>query len=271
LESHLTRLSSYLDGVSVGLNQIILSSVHIDGSTAATVSPSSSPSPGAAISSPIGSAPIVKLPNLYDQPLRKCILTAAIGPYAEMHQVVTLPRLDAYADAHGYHLRPRTVSYPGRPPAWIKVEMLRDYLYTYDLLVWIDADVLIVRPDYDVGEVLTRTFGFQALAVEDRQINTGVWIVRGGDPMAAEFLAAVDEQEDLYEHPNWEQAAVKRLLGYTDRSPGELNPDWLRGTVLLPPEINDLTRRRPAAVMHHHAGFGRPEGQRLAELQRDAE
>jgi hypothetical protein len=45
----------------------------------------------------------------------------------------------------------------------------------------------------------------------------GVWALRAGQP-AQDFLAAVWEQDEFINHP-WEQAAVRRLTGWSNEPP----------------------------------------------------
>ena len=56
---------------------------------------------------------------------------------------VPRPTFAAYAERHGYELITSTEALR-RPPAWAKVPMLREAARSYELVLWIDADAVIV-------------------------------------------------------------------------------------------------------------------------------
>jgi hypothetical protein len=139
-----------------------------------------------------------------------------------MHELA-LPSFDAFARSWGYQVR--AVDLPGdghgadpgaQAAKWAKVQLLREALQDADLVLWLDADVLVLRTDEDVASHL-RPGDCQALALEqvpaEHRVNpnTGVWLLRG--PEARELL---DEVDRLGPQPGpWsDQGAVLAALGW---------------------------------------------------------
>jgi hypothetical protein len=171
--------------------------------------------------------------------------TGALAPVLDL----SLPRMQSFADRHGYDVVVGAGDSDGRPPAWGKITLLRRLLDTYDAVLWIDADVLIVDELEDVPAL--RPGAFQGL-VEQRKretvANTGVWSMRSCDESRS-FLEAVWERSDRIDHPWWEQAAVLDLLGYADVPNTKADPPttrhqtrtpWYDATQFLPAEWNCL-------------------------------
>src|SRR5580704_4519400 len=114
------------DGDDTGLNLTMCWYESIAGSTPPDLPPGWSFSHIPATSLPTTSQPTVKLRSLYDQPLRKAILTSAVGEAMTEIAAETRPALKDYAQEHGYHFIACDRPIP-RPPAWMKVTMLRQY------------------------------------------------------------------------------------------------------------------------------------------------
>lgn len=181
-------------------------------------------------------------------------MVTAAGP--AMHRVLhelALPTFHRYARRWGWTVRAVDLpadgsgADPGAQAAkWAKVALLREALTDHDVVLWLDADTLVVRDDEDIT-VHLRPDAFQALAVEqvpaEHRVNpnTGVWLLRG--PRAAAFL---DEVARVGRQPGpWaDQGAVLAALGwdrgdgsYRWAGPGAGSP-WLTGTSWLPPGWN---------------------------------
>lgn len=200
---------------------------------------------------------------------RKLIFTVAdeaMDPFTEY----TVAALDRFAGRHGWEVNICPPVDDDRPASWSRVTYLRRWLHDFDLLFYLDADALLLDTAPDPTDLFQRSTAFQALAAEDLSVCTGVWLVRGGDPRAASFLAAVDAQRDLYDDRIHEQAAVRRLLGYSDRQPGLLVLEHLLGTAILDPAWNDWQLGNPAAVVKHFSGYGRTREQRIEAIHEHA-
>jgi hypothetical protein len=102
-----------------------------------------------------------------------------------------------------------------RQAKWRKIALLESLLPDYDLVVWLDADVMIKRFDRDIAKDVPKGC-FQAFVLEHYahrfNPNTGVWAMRN-DEMSYRFLRRVREVDSL-DH-NWaDQAAVCVALGW---------------------------------------------------------
>ncbi|MEO8328943.1 MAG: hypothetical protein ABI586_02955 [Candidatus Nanopelagicales bacterium] len=183
----------------------------------------------------------------------KLILTAA-GPSMQpvLHDL-SLPTFERFAKRWGYDVRAVKLETDGsaadpraQAAKWSKIGLLREALAHYELVLWLDADVLLLRDDEDVAMHLGPS-DIHALALEhvptEHRINpnTGVWLLRGPDG-----IALLDAIESVGQQPGpWsDQGAVLAALGW-DRGddryrwarPGPGN-EWLAATSWLPPGWN---------------------------------
>ena len=194
---------------------------------------------------------------------RRALVTAAGPRMQQVLEEVSLPTFEWYGARWGYEVLPTWLPGDGygsdsgaQDAKWQKIRLLREALTEFELVVWVDADVLIQRDDDDIASHLHPDH-FQAMALEqvpaEHRINpnTGVWLLRSG-PAALAFLAEV-ELRGPQPGPWADQGAVLAALGW-DR--GDENYRWsrpgpgsefLRGTSWLPPSWNQpyLGRREP--------------------------
>jgi galactosyl transferase GMA12/MNN10 family len=195
---------------------------------------------------------------------RKVICSIASGPFVPLSEI-SRPGLEAYAERHGWELViSKKDGAQGRPPSWAKVPLVADLLGRYELVLWLDADAVIVDGSYDLASELR--FGRQLYLVEHKHpptgevtANAGVFMLRAGR-WAEAFLAAVWAQADLSEHRWWDNAAVMRLLGYrTDPQPAgrERKTRWLTRVRFLDVAWNSVPHwhASPAPRIVHFAGL----------------
>ena len=135
-----------------------------------------------------------------------------------------LPSFRRWADRWGWRVDATDLPTDGsgadrgaQQAKWAKIGLLRAALQHSSYVLWVDADVLLLRDDEDVVQHL-QPGTFQALALEqvphESRINpnTGVWLLRSC-PSAFAFLDAVEE---LGPQPGpWsDQGAVLAALGW---------------------------------------------------------
>jgi hypothetical protein len=203
----------------------------------------------------------------------KVLCTLAHGRHAELFDV-TGPALKRYADAHGYEL---VVAHDrvtrGRPAPWDKVVVLHSLVARHDLVVWIDADALVLAGAPDIAAALTP--GRFLHLVEHRTAsgrvpNTGVVVLRGGR-RSRRFLEHVWSQRRFVHDRWWENAAVNHVLGYRHvRGVRPIAPSrWRRRVGFLDHAWNSI-RDDPARVPHIVHFPGIPLDERLHALQRFA-
>lgn len=199
----------------------------------------------------------------------KVLATIGTGPLAPV-LALSGPTMRAYAERHGYDFIEGDGEAQGRPPAWAKVLLLRRLLDTYETVLWVDADAIILDPSRDIADELVEG-DYQALVCHrlpsdwrgyfgnpgDEMPNSGVWLLRG--QRGRDFLDAVWERDEFVDHQWWENAAVITLLGY-GLGPCRHVEDtvWTEGTRWVDDEWNShtmFTGLAPARI-RHYAGVG---------------
>ena len=192
--------------------------------------------------------------------MKKAIVSIGSGPQSRLLSLAARS-FRPYASRHGYELLLRTETVDrSRPAPWSKIALLRELASEYDLLLWLDADLVIVDRSLDIASEL-QDGRFLYLAEhetrEGRMPNSGVMLLRGGAPTIA-FLDEVYAQTDLVEHRWWENAAICRLLGYTldPIGPGTPTPLLVEHTKLISSRWNSI-RDAPAAYpyIRHYPGY----------------
>lgn len=183
-------------------------------------------------------------------------MSVGIGPQARLLRLAR-STFAPFARRHGYDLHLHDQPLDGtRPAPWSKVVALERLQDDYDLLLWLDADLMIVDGRDDIaGELEEGRFLYLVEhSTEDwRMPNSGVMLLRTGDE-CSRFLSELWAQEDLIEHTWWENAAICRMLGY------ELDPPrpaeetaWLARTKFISGRWNSIpdARSRRARVRHY--------------------
>lgn len=165
----------------------------------------------------------------------------------------TMPLMRQYADRHGMQKYCACLN-GGRPPSWMKIPYLIEGLDHFDRVLWMDADVVVVKHDENILDAVPEGAA-QALVEHDTDRgpvpNCGVWVVTKA---MRPFLLAAWEGERFVHHCWWEQAAIVTQMGYDVTEDADGLPlctrvfatDLLRQTAFLPPRWN-----------HHHADAGR--------------
>lgn len=186
----------------------------------------------------------------------KALVTVASGPMGSILDVSgrTFRR---YAERHGYEFIVGTGDAQGRPPAWAKVPLLRRLLDTYDTVLWIDADAVILNGETDIAAEL-QPGDYQGFAPTDGEPNTGVWLLRGD--RAKQFLDAVWAETAFIDHCCWEQAAAMHLLGYpVPPVPPLAETSWNDGTRRISNEWNAMHGTNGARPrIRHYPGQNNP-------------
>ena len=183
--------------------------------------------------------------------VRKALATIGTGA---MRPVLdqSLHTFRRFGERHGYDVVVGgEEAIEDRAPAWNKVLLLRSLLESYDYVLWIDADAIILDDSIDPVSLLGDGH-YQALVRyrwnEEECACTGVWLLRNVEKAIA-FLDAVWNGGEGYLrlHP-WEQAAAMRLLGYSvDPDRFVAATEWTNGTLWLANEWDTI----PAFTLKH--------------------
>jgi hypothetical protein len=168
--------------------------------------------------------------------------------------------IEPYAQRYGYDVELHTELVDhSRPAPWSKILIMRALVERYDLVVWLDADLVIVDQGVDLAtELENERFLYLVEHRHEgwRMPNTGVMLLRGGAE-SARFLDAAWSLTRYVEHRWWENAAVCELLGYGLDPPRPVrDTPLLAGTKFISPRWNsiiDAPARR--ARIRHFPGY----------------
>jgi hypothetical protein len=177
-----------------------------------------------------------------------------------------------YAARHGYELHLHTEPVDrSRPVPWSKIPIMRDLLTRHEIVVWLDADLMILDGRRDIAGDLPadRLMAMvEHQTKEGRMPNSGVWVLRGGDDAVA-LMDEIWAQDDLIDHRWWENAAICRLLGYRLDPVGPESPTVLTArTAWLDGRWNAIAGApAPRPRIRHYPGYA--VRTRLAFMSRD--
>lgn len=125
----------------------------------------------------------------------------------------TLPLMQKYAIRHGHKYTAFNLE-GERAPSWHKIDCIFRALQSHELVVWLDADVVVLDGSRWVGDELPadKWHGLVEHQTECGDVpNCGVWVLRQKMLPVMEHVWSMTHRMD---HPWWEQAAVLELLGY---------------------------------------------------------
>lgn len=144
------------------------------------------------------------------------LCTIATGTHQELFATAR-PSFERFAAFHGFDLvvvdRDLCAS---RPPSWSKVVLIRELLETYDRVVWVDSDAVIVHPIGDIFDGIGRRTHLRLVVHRylDLEVpNLGVMAILSSR-WSKRFFARLWSAEQYVEHKWWENAAALELLGY---------------------------------------------------------
>ena len=165
---------------------------------------------------------------------------------------LSLPSFTSFADRHGYTLQVSHVSADdadrwsatAKRVRWEKVSIIQSTLEQSDVVVWLDADVLLCRTDTDILDSLG-AYDYQGLVLhsvpfENRITpNTGVWVIRNTEK-SFRFLDRVSEigmPEGRWADQGAVLRALEWILGdehYHGARMSDTPNQFMKGTAWLP-------------------------------------
>ena len=196
------------------------------------------------------------------------VCTLGSGPHEELLSVAG-PTFERWADRHHYDLDIRRSSpSPERPASWGKVSIISERLRTHDVVIWLDADAVVVDPTADLSRVVSRR---RPLALVAHQYhgqtvpNMGVLAVRS-TRRTRRLMRELWSMTRYVDHRWWENAALLELLGYdisaepiVQRRPTRLN----RRIAWLDVAWNSIDLHpSPSPFVKHYPGLSNDERRR---------
>lgn len=135
------------------------------------------------------------------------LITSFHGP-AEILRPVTLPKMRAYADRHGYEIIEAPAVEDCHVVWWSVLGVLRALQAGHDRVVWMDADILVLDDRHDVAGTGD---AFAAFDGRLAGLCACLWGVRNRPDRVQQIQAIWDSR-----HADWgserEQAAIKAML-----------------------------------------------------------
>lgn len=115
-----------------------------------------------------------------------------------------------------------------RPIAWSKIKLIEREMEDYDIIMWIDADTIIMNPAHRLEEflILMKKDTWFLIGEDISKVpNAGVFFIRNCQE-SKDFLKDVYQQEYCINHPWWEQKAIIDLV-----------PKYRNNMVIVPHEF----------------------------------
>lgn len=148
----------------------------------------------------------------------------------------------SYCNHHGYDfIEDESVYNKDKPIPWTKIPLLMKYINSYDYLVWVDADILIMNKNIKIEDFIKLYSDRDIICGSDwRMINTGVMIIKCSE-FSKQFIPSIetniyDPTADKNErYLNWEQGSFinlydKNYMNCVERilvtPPTDMNSYW---------------------------------------------
>lgn len=179
---------------------------------------------------------------------------------------LTAQTLRAYASRFGFSVEIEPNIKMERHPAWHRVQFIPELLNRgYEYVLWLDADALIVRYDFDIRRVINGKSDLYLVQHDNPNHrptlvpNTGVMLVRNSK-WSVDLFHKLWNMTEYLDHCWWENGALIKLLGYTqllDGSENQFNHDLLSHITFLPEIWNSVPCicSAPDPFIVHYAGY----------------
>jgi hypothetical protein len=182
--------------------------------------------------------------------MKKLIISFALNSdFCDMLGIA-LPTFYKYAVKYDYDLWipsyeevKRTCSALGwdyeRPTSWLKVPLIKKALEDYDVVLWIDCDVVVLNNSPDISSFIgsdnLQGFVVHRDKYEGYVPNCGVWILT---KLAKEYLSNIWNQNQFINHPWWEQRANLYLMNWQTKSHNQSLTEYGMKSIELPYAFN---------------------------------
>lgn len=156
--------------------------------------------------------------------MKKILTSFGFGSHSKFLEVAT-PSFYRYGSVHNYDCFFPSENFfstkiKNLPHSWWKVEVITHLLQSYDIVLWLDSDVIICDTSTDISESLTKQ-DEMGLVIHEVPIgfvpNCGIWILK------KESLKWINDlwlyNKFMRSDGWWEQAAMMYKLGFNPDEP----------------------------------------------------
>ena len=162
--------------------------------------------------------------NLNPSNEKVALLTFATGKYNSLLKLSS-PLMKIYAELWGFSYFELKESLDlKRPISWSKLLAIENLLQKYEVVIYLDVDVMILKMDENILEDFDKRYDFawRVSSISGKlSPNAGVMLFRSSVATKS-LLRCAYEQTDLIYDGWWEQAALIRVLGYSDPRPSSV-------------------------------------------------
>jgi len=207
-----------------------------------------------------------------------CVATSFTPNFAEIGEYAAMT-LELYAKRHGLATSVTREISLDRPAPWHRVKLIPELFdQGFEYVLWIDADAIFRRFDVPIQSIIN---GVSDLYMVEHPHpahpnccvpNTGVMLVRNCD-WSRKLFETLWSMTEYADHYWWENAAIIKLLGYTEllgEGPNNYNREMLEHITFISTEWNFIPSvcngRDP--IIKHYAGYSHEV--RVRELPKDA-
>jgi hypothetical protein len=144
----------------------------------------------------------------------RCLVLTGYDDVMTLVGDITSKTHQAYALKYGFNFEVfKNYGYKAHP-AFQKLELIKDRLDKYDLILWLDADMLVTNPDIDfrdlVGDRKGMIFSMDWNGKSDSMFSSGACITVCG-PEAGEVIDDALRRKHWAWRPLWDQSALQEV------------------------------------------------------------
>lgn len=146
--------------------------------------------------------------------MRKIILSGYRGDLYEDMSKMTYPLIEKYAKKYNADCKLIKFEETERPASWEKIPLIQNYLKEYDIVLWIDSDIVIINDSVDIFNLIQDDkiqYMVQHYVMDFVVPNAGMWMLKRE---MLEYLDTIWNNNKYLNHGWWEQAALIELMGF---------------------------------------------------------
>lgn len=181
--------------------------------------------------------------------LKKILISGYMGEEYKKMSLLTFPLMERYAKKYNIDSAICELENYGRPASWSKIPLIKNYLNEYDVVLWIDSDIVIIKDSVNIFDYVENEkiqYMVQHYIMDFVVPNAGMWMLK---KEMLKYLDIIWNNDKYLNHQWWEQASLIELMGF------EINEytTYLRN----PTELYHKTKLLEQNWNHHPADLKR--------------